>query len=109
MFPNCSLGVCRARPSQAKREFALHYSRWHISQKFVEGALRRNRSSDQCTHVGSTRSSVSTWPFCQGERADPGCSSLGCELCARSASDPKRSLTDRHSHIGIYGTYAKAL
>ena len=33
-------GVCRARPSRAKREFALHYNRWHISQGFVEGALR---------------------------------------------------------------------
>src|SRR5437764_5475164 len=51
-------GVCRERPSRAKREFALHYNRWHISQGFVEGALRWMRLNDQCTHVGSTRSSA---------------------------------------------------
>jgi hypothetical protein len=28
------------RPSRAKREFGLHYSRKHILQEFVEGALR---------------------------------------------------------------------
>jgi hypothetical protein len=34
------LGACRERPSRAKREFALRYSRKHILQEFVEGALR---------------------------------------------------------------------
>ena len=34
------LGACKERPSRAKREFALHYNRRHISQEFVEGALR---------------------------------------------------------------------
>jgi hypothetical protein len=29
-----------ARPSRPKREFARHYNRRHISQEFVEGALR---------------------------------------------------------------------
>ena len=77
------LGVCRACPSQAKREFAFHYNRWHISQEFVEGDVRRPRSHDQCTHAGSTRSIVqhtrsarasgTTW-------AGPGCPLLGCEL-----------------------------
>jgi hypothetical protein len=33
-------GVCRARPSRAKRESAPHYNRSHILQEFVEGALR---------------------------------------------------------------------
>jgi len=33
-------GVGRARPSQAKREFALHCNRSHISQEFAEGARR---------------------------------------------------------------------
>jgi hypothetical protein len=32
--------VCRARPSQARREFAPHYNRWRISPEFAEGALR---------------------------------------------------------------------
>jgi hypothetical protein len=33
-------GVCRACPSQARREFAPHYNRSHISQEFAEGARR---------------------------------------------------------------------
>jgi putative CocE/NonD family hydrolase len=33
-------GVCRARPSRAKREFAPYYNRRRISQEFVEDALR---------------------------------------------------------------------
>ena len=32
--------VCRACPSQARREFAPHYNSSHISQEFAEGARR---------------------------------------------------------------------
>jgi hypothetical protein len=33
-------GVCGARPSRAKREFALRYNMWCTSLEFVEGARR---------------------------------------------------------------------
>jgi hypothetical protein len=32
--------LCRACPSRARREFAPHYNRSHISQEFAEDALR---------------------------------------------------------------------
>jgi hypothetical protein len=48
MSPNRSIGRVQAYPSQAKREFALHYNKRRISQEFV--SMRNRVCGNQTAH-----------------------------------------------------------
>ena len=69
MLPNRSTARVQGASSQAQGGCALDLC-WRTSTQCVEGVLRPTRSCGRYTRVAQTRSNVSTWPFCQGERKD---------------------------------------